>query len=77
MSNVIKHKKVGDINLQGELKLDALTASAISTPENGKKILFLDIADSTIKTMDHNNVVATIGGSSSSAGFDPNQTIFL
>jgi hypothetical protein len=62
MANVVKYKKIGDINLQGAIELDALTASNVPNASSGKKTLFLDVADTTLKTKDSSGTVATIGG---------------
>lgn len=62
MANVVKYKKTGDINLQGGILLDALTASNVPNAESGKKTLFLDVADTTLKTKDSSGTVASIGG---------------
>lgn len=62
MANVVKYKKVGDINLQGAIELDALTASDVPSATSGKKTLFLDVADTNLKTKDSSGTVAAIGG---------------
>jgi hypothetical protein len=63
MANVVKYKKIGDINLQGAIELDALTASNVPNASSGKKTLFLDVADTTLKTKDSSGTVAQVGGS--------------
>ena len=77
MANVVKYKKIGDTNLQGGLLLDALTASNVPNAETGKKTLFLDVADTTLKTKDSSGTVASLTGGEGSASFNPNQAIFL
>jgi hypothetical protein len=64
MANVVKYEPIGDINLQGGILMDALTASNVPNAATGKKTLFLDVADTTLKTKDSSGTVAQVGGSS-------------
>jgi hypothetical protein len=63
MANVVKYKKTGDMEMQGAILLNPLTASNVPNAGSGQKTLFLDVADTTLKTKDSSGTVAAIGGS--------------
>lgn len=60
MANIVKYKKLGNMNLQGSILADPINPVNVPTPSTGKFVIFNDSTDNSLSIKNSSGVVSKL-----------------